>query len=240
MGLKSKYVLEARKEYKELYSKALPYAGEPGLDDIEIADFGLSSDISGFREIGLGIMTIVNYSRDVNGITIGHTGKVLMSLPGQFMPEHKHSDVSVLEICECEGLVRDSVKEFKGIKNYDYDGSEKGIKFSDEDYAIVFGKKEDSVHYIEGKSETFKMIFGGGILWSDDAVVLRNCTDVDAKIPEHVTSKRALQLKEGSEVLLPKGTKHAFLAGGLGAVFFEFSTPSIDEADVFTDLRVIR
>jgi len=47
-------------------------------------------------------------------------------------------------------------------------------------------------------------------------------------------------MTHGMNVLLSKNTKHAFMGGKNGCVYLEFSTPSMDEADRFTDKRVIR
>jgi len=55
-----------------------------------------------------------------------------------------------------------------------------------------------------------------------------------------ITTQREIYMTMETNVLLPKGTKHAFLAGPKGAVYLEFSTPSMDEADRYSDPRVIR
>ena len=191
-----------------------------------------------------------------------------MNLPWQVLIEHEHADVEVLpkgsEIPEGYSLLRDEVNNFSGIKEYNEDGTPKVIdgqqqyRFKDSDYAIVVSKKKGAelpaeaadrlIHHFEGKSETFKMIYGDAVLFSDGAVILSSPVDANV-IPDrfnteiervNVTTTRKIYLAPGSEVLLPKHTKHSVLAGADGAVYLEFSTPSLDEADIFTDKRVIR
>jgi D-lyxose ketol-isomerase len=47
-------------------------------------------------------------------------------------------------------------------------------------------------------------------------------------------------LKPGEQYLVMPGKKHWFQAGAEGAVVSEFSTPSTDEADIFTDPGIRR
>jgi len=47
-------------------------------------------------------------------------------------------------------------------------------------------------------------------------------------------------LKPGDQYTLPPDTLHWFRAGEEGAVVSEFSTPSFDDQDIFTDPRIVR
>jgi hypothetical protein len=167
-----------------------------------------------------------------------------------------------------EGYVKisDLVNEFKGIYDYNFDGSikikdEKPVfRFKNEENLIVQSKFKDEkiisnekiLFHFEGKSETFKIIYGDMIVFADDAKILSSPID-PYLIPdrfqsiihklrdnEKITTKSMMYMTAGAEILLPKYAKHALVAGEKGAVFLEFSTPSLDEADVFTDKKVIR
>ncbi len=267
-------VLQARKLYRELYDDAFPDAGGLRLEDIEIASFNLCSNIDEFRKVGLGLKVVTIFAQEYGrGRTeMGHTGKILLSLPWQFLLEHEHADVEVLPkgtpIPDGYVAVSDIVNGFRGIRAYDRDGTpkkEKGdqvFRFRDFDHIIVASRGRDSelpddvgqVFHFEGKSETFRMMYGDGVLLADDAAVLQSAEGFDtSRIPEgfekrlsdlrkeqKITTTGMVYMAPGTEVLLTKHTKHAFVAGRKGAVFLEFSTPSLDEADIFTDKRVIR
>jgi D-lyxose ketol-isomerase len=70
-----------------------------------------------------------------------------------------------------------------------------------------------------GKEETFRVRFGLVHLHlGDEEIVLR----------------------PGDQHTIPPDTLHWFQAGGEGAIVSEFSTQSRDDADVFTDPRVVR
>jgi D-lyxose ketol-isomerase len=71
-----------------------------------------------------------------------------------------------------------------------------------------------------GKEETFRARAGSVLLWVDGA--------------------GELTLGVGDQFTIPPDTLHWFRAGDEGAVVSEFSTRSRDEADVFTDPRVVR
>jgi D-lyxose ketol-isomerase len=71
-----------------------------------------------------------------------------------------------------------------------------------------------------GKEETFRVRAGSVLLWVDGA--------------------GELTLGVGDQFTIPPDTLHWFRAGDEGAVVSEFSTRSRDDADVFTDPRVVR
>jgi D-lyxose ketol-isomerase len=71
-----------------------------------------------------------------------------------------------------------------------------------------------------GKEETFRVRRGSVRLWVD--------------------GDREVVLGPGEQHTIPPDTLHLFEAGEEGAIVSEFSTRSRDEADVFTDPRVVR
>ena len=263
---------EAANRYGELYSKALPGTGGLEKSRLEIATFNCSETIKEFEKVGLGLETVVIF-RDDSGA--GHTGKILLNLPGQLLLEHGHVDTIVLnkQASVAPGFVRLStrVNGFDGIKKYNSDASvatdsdgNNLYLYREENFLIVQAEKgmreypteyaDDIIEVFPGKSETFKAIHGDGILFSDTAQVIYTPPDIDPNmIPEKllpmvgnvraeqaITTTRMIYMAQGMNVLLEKNTKHAFLGGLNGCVYLEFSTPSMDEADRFTDPRVIR
>ena len=270
--LSNEAVAEAAIRYGELYLKALPGSGGIEKSRLEIATFNCSETIEEFEQVGLGLETVVIF-RDESGA--GHTGKVLLNLPGQLLLEHGHVDTFVLkkEAFIAAGFIKLSelINGFNGIVRYNSDGSmvydsvgNPEYIYREADYAIVQAKNgiaeypqenvADIVETLGGKSETFKAIYGDGILFADTAQVVYAPTGVDPDtIPEEllslvekvrkeqkITTTRMIYMTKGMNVLLPKNTRHAFLGGLGGCAYLEFSSPSMDEADRFTDERVIR
>ncbi len=256
--------------YQDLYAKALPGTGGIDADRVEVATFNCSETFEEFQQIGLGLETVVIFRSDDGQ---GHTGKILMNLPGQLLLEHGHVDTIVLkkEARVMSGFVKLSelINGFTGIKKYnsdasvttDADGNEIYL-YRDSEYQIVqaangldqYPAGGDVVDVFPGKSETFKAIYGDGVLFADTAQVVYCPPGVDPDvIPEEllpmvgkvreeqaITTERMIYMTKGMNVLLSKNTRHAFLGGLSGCVYLEFSTPSMDEADRFTDKRVIR
>jgi hypothetical protein len=261
---------EAVSRYTELYAKALPGAGGIEASRLEVATFNCSETIEEFEQVGLGLETVVIF-RSEDGQ--GHTGKILLNLPGQLLLEHGHVDTIVLKknAAVAPGFIhlRDLINGFDGIKQYnpdasvatDADGNEIYL-YRDAECEIVQAKNgmdeypagDEVLEVYPGKSETFKAIYGDGILLADTAEVLYTPPGVNPDvIPEEllplvekvraeqdITTTRMIYMTKGMNVLLSKNTRHAFLAGLNGCVYLEFSTPSMDEADRFTDKRVIR
>jgi D-lyxose ketol-isomerase len=56
----------------------------------------------------------------------------------------------------------------------------------------------------------------------------------------HVEGHEEIVLRPGDQFTIPPDTLHWFQAGDEGAIVSEFSTRSRDEADVFTDPRIVR
>ncbi|MFC4551324.1 D-lyxose/D-mannose family sugar isomerase, partial [Halorussus sp. GCM10023401] len=57
---------------------------------------------------------------------------------------------------------------------------------------------------------------------------------------EHYTASEEIHLEPGEQYTIPPDTRHWFVAGEDGAVISEFSSPSFDEKDVFTDPKIDR
>lgn len=263
---------EAASRYSELYLKALPGSGGIEKSRLEIATFNCSETIEEFEKVGLGLETVVIF-RDESGA--GHTGKVLLNLPGQLLLEHGHVNTYVLkkQSTIAAGFVSlaELVNGFHGIVKYNSDGSAICDKagnpeylYREADYHIVQAKNGiaeypeesagDIIETLAGKSETFKAIYGDGVLFADTAQVLYAPPGVSpdaipaellpmikkARAEQKMSTTRMIYMTKGMNVLLAKNTRHAFLGGLNGCVYLEFSTPSMDEADRFTDRRVIR
>ncbi|MEI8205761.1 MAG: hypothetical protein WCG03_02675 [Kiritimatiellales bacterium] len=262
----------AARRYAALYEKALPGTGGIEKSRIEIATFNCSETVEEFQQVGLGLETVVIF-RSEDGQ--GHTGKVLMNLPGQLLLEHGHVDTLVLKknAVIAAGFVKLSglINGFNGIVKYNSDASvfrnktgEPEYLYRETDYKIVQAKNgrdeypqektADIVKIFPGKSETFKAIYGDGVLFADTAQVVYAPSHVNPDLiprellplikkvrkEQAITTKRMIYMTKGMNVLLAKNTPHAFLGGLNGCVYLEFSTPSMDEADRFTDQRVIR
>lgn len=256
--------------YQELYDQALPGAGGIATGRLEVATFNCSETFEEFQQIGLGLETVVIFR---SGDGQGHTGKVLMNLPGQLLLEHGHVDTIVLKKAAqiAPGFVRlrELINGFTGVKQNNSDasvvtdaGGNEIYLYRDSDFQIVqaangmdeYPAGADVVEVFPGKSETFKAIYGDGVLFADTALVVYCPPGVNPDlIPSEllpmvgkvrkeqvITTRRMIYMTQGMNVLLSKNTKHAFMAGQHGCVYLEFSTPSMDEADRFTDTKVIR
>ncbi len=91
-----------------------------------------------------------------------------------------------------------------------------------------------------GKRETFRC--RQGLVWL--YVEGEAAEPTQARIPdgdeEHYTVFCEVELRPGQQYTIPPDTKHWFQAGDEGAIVSEFSSPSRDEHDVFTDPRIRR
>jgi D-lyxose ketol-isomerase len=56
----------------------------------------------------------------------------------------------------------------------------------------------------------------------------------------HIDGRDELVLRPGDQCTIPPDTLHWFRAGDDGAIVSEFSTQSLDDADIFTDPRIVR
>jgi D-lyxose ketol-isomerase len=88
-----------------------------------------------------------------------------------------------------------------------------------------------------GKQETFRCRRGVVYLYVPGEPV----ASPKAKPPsEFYTVFHEIVLRPGEQYTLPPETLHWFQAGPEGAIVSEFSSPSVDEADIFTDPNVKR
>lgn len=91
-----------------------------------------------------------------------------------------------------------------------------------------------------GKEETFRCRYGEVYLYVDG----KPTENIKGTIPNDTegayTVFHEIILKPGEQFTLPPNTLHWFQAGPDGAVVSEFSTSSVDEADIFSDKNVMR
>lgn len=92
----------------------------------------------------------------------------------------------------------------------------------------------------EGKEETFRCRYGEVYLYVDGEETPNRKTEPPKDSAEHYTVFHEIVLKPGEQFTIPPNTRHWFQGGPEGAVVSEFSTPSTDESDVFTDQRIQR
>ncbi|GAB3023453.1 D-lyxose/D-mannose family sugar isomerase [Natronobiforma cellulositropha] len=90
-----------------------------------------------------------------------------------------------------------------------------------------------------GKRETFRCRAGTVYLFvegepTDDPSVRPPARE------EYYTAAREIRLEPGDQYTIPPDTNHWFQGGPEGAVISEFSSRSVDEADIFTDPAVDR
>jgi D-lyxose ketol-isomerase len=92
----------------------------------------------------------------------------------------------------------------------------------------------------QGKTETFRCQWGRVWLY----VAGKPVAKPKARLPEgsqaHYTVFHEIDLAPGDQYTVPTNTLHWFQGGPEGAVVSEFSSPSRDEADIFTDPRIRR
>lgn len=89
----------------------------------------------------------------------------------------------------------------------------------------------------QGKQETFRCRKGEVYLY----VSGKATPSPKAKIPnEFYTVFHEVALKPGEQYTIVPETLHWFQAGPEGAIVSEFSSPSVDEADIFTDPNIKR
>ncbi len=91
-----------------------------------------------------------------------------------------------------------------------------------------------------GKMETFRCRAGKVWLYVEGEQI----GTIQARIPigseAYYTVLHEIELHPGEQYTIPPNTLHWFQAGSEGAVVSEFSSPSHDEFDIFTDPRIQR
>ena len=91
-----------------------------------------------------------------------------------------------------------------------------------------------------GKEETFRCRAGLVYLYTAGE---QNSTPQTQGLENHAAYlrvSREIVLRPGEQFMLPPDTLHWFRAGPEGAIVSEFSSPSTDENDIFTDPRIKR
>ncbi|UPV76314.1 D-lyxose/D-mannose family sugar isomerase (plasmid) [Halorussus limi] len=95
-----------------------------------------------------------------------------------------------------------------------------------------------------GKRETFRCRSGEVYLYvegdGDDSESSDEWSVSPPMREEFYTASEEIHLEPGEQYTIPPDTRHWFKAGGDGAVISEFSSPSYDEKDVFTDPKIDR
>jgi D-lyxose ketol-isomerase len=91
-----------------------------------------------------------------------------------------------------------------------------------------------------GKMETFRCRSGQVCLYVEGTPVKKPKAKVPKGSEEFYTVFNEIVLKPGDQYTIPPNTLHWFQAGPKGAIVTEFSSPSRDELDYFTDPRIKR
>jgi len=94
-----------------------------------------------------------------------------------------------------------------------------------------------AINGASGKEETFRCRAGEVYLY----VAGKATENPSCKPPEGIfTVWHEVRLLPGEQYTLMPDTLHWFQAGANGAIVSEFSTRSVDEADIFSDKRIVR
>lgn len=91
-----------------------------------------------------------------------------------------------------------------------------------------------------GKEETFRCRYGTVYLYVEGEPAVDPVLQPPENGKEYYTVFHEIKLEAGEQYTIPINTKHWFGPGSEGAIVSEFSTPSFDEEDIFTDPRIKR
>jgi D-lyxose ketol-isomerase len=91
-----------------------------------------------------------------------------------------------------------------------------------------------------GKMETFRCRWGKVFLYVEGPPTARPQAQPPLGSEPYYTVFHEIVLTPGEQYTIPPNTLHWFQAGVEGAVVSEFSSTSRDEADIFTDPRIVR
>lgn len=91
-----------------------------------------------------------------------------------------------------------------------------------------------------GKQETFRCRRGTVYLVVEGEPTRSPIATPPPESAEYYTVRHEIELEPGAQYTIPPDTLHWFQAGSAGAVVSEFSSPSTDQHDVFTDPRIRR
>ncbi len=91
-----------------------------------------------------------------------------------------------------------------------------------------------------GKEETFRCRYGTVYLYVEGEPTVDRAKEPPELGREYYTAFHEIKLEPGEQYTIPLNTKHWFAAGAEGTVISEFSTPSFDEKDIFTNPDIKR
>lgn len=91
-----------------------------------------------------------------------------------------------------------------------------------------------------GKRETFRCRWGIVYLYVEGPPAKKPKASVPSGARGNFTVWNEIVLRPGEQYTVPQNTLHWFQAGPQGAIVSEFSSTSLDEADIFTDPMVKR
>lgn len=139
-----------------------------------------------------------------------------------------------------------------GLGEYEQTGLALVVYFNDEKYCakelILLPRQTCPQHkhppipelsYI-GKQETFRCRWGEVYLYVEGEAAAQPKAQPPANRKHTYTVWHEIILKPGDQYTIPPQTWHWFQGGPQGAVVSEFSTRSLDEADLFTDPDIRR
>lgn len=111
-------------------------------------------------------------------------------------------------------------------------------------YQICPEHRHPEINGKKGKEETFRCRQGEVYLYVGGYEDSNQEQDIKGKIPEdmkqYFTVYHEICLHPGEQYTLPEDTLHWFQAGAQGCIVSEFSTKSLDEEDIFTDIHIRR
>lgn len=100
--------------------------------------------------------------------------------------------------------------------------------------------RHPSVGGAAGKMETFRCRWGRVVLCVPGEPAASQQARPPAGSEKYYTVFHEIVLNPGEQYTVPPDTLHWFQAGDEGAIVSEFSSPSCDELDIFTDPRIVR
>jgi len=92
----------------------------------------------------------------------------------------------------------------------------------------------------EGKMETFRCRYGEVYLYTEGEKTKNSKAHPPSLDEKYYSVYHEIILLPGDQYTIDKNTFHWFQAGKEGAVISEFSSPSDDSSDIFTDPRIKR
>jgi len=226
-------VNELREEYLALLKKSgFPIFGLTH-DQIEMADFGLArGEKQGFYETGLGLIVLVNKAE---------CGKVLLFLPGQLLPEHRHQAVVALPasspIPKGWADLSARISGFEGLDELPA-GTQFIVPSDPNERHLVSPVREGTL--IPGKQEYFHILYGAGSLYLPGEPTSHPAYAPPTSRAGYITARREVRLVPGVGCHLDANTAHSVVAGPDGLVLLEFSLTSRDPLDMYTDPAVRR